>query len=547
MRVGPTRSGVTLACLCLVQPFFLLFHCRAADIPVAGSHAQAIQAAVAKARAGDVVRLAAGVYEIVAPIKLKSGLRFIGAGAKKTVLRFAGTQPGVLLDLSGCENVELAGFTLDAAGSPQAHQGIVASRARRLNIHHLTIRNFAAGSPWGPHGILFTGDSPTRAHGVTDSLIANCLFEDIAPDSPWGAAIRLAWGSSRNRILHNLIRNTGRGGILANDGSTDLVIRGNVISGSGGEGLGIEVWGGCDRAVIEDNRIDHWLSIGGCDFCAARRNVISDHSGTVKFIGIEGIGNYCVITDNLVDDGQQIGLSVSGPMPKNYFYWGYNQVRACVQWGAQLQGEEGGIAYHYFYRCIFTGTTVGRGNPAYPGDEGHGFRTNGNVRHLTMEECEFSQNGRHGIQLGGSGVDFLAFLGCRIMANKAAAVVGPGSYHTLGDAGTYTALEFINCRAEGNADNRLPEAKPFANPRPVADFRAPSLARVGQPVRFVSTSRAAHGAIAAVLWDFGDGPPSRTPTGGHIYDRPGQYRVTLIAWDEAGRAGRAEKLLRVLP
>ncbi|MCX7599644.1 MAG: right-handed parallel beta-helix repeat-containing protein, partial [Armatimonadetes bacterium] len=435
-------------------------------IAVSGNDSAAIQAAIDTAGPGDTIRLAAKAYLLSSPVTLKSRLRLLGAGRDKTALRFAGDSPGVLFDLSGCEGVELAGFTLDAAGNPKAHQGIYATRASRLNIHHLAIRNFVAGSPWGPHGILFSGENPTRAHGVTDSVIADCLFENIAPDSPWSAAIRLAWGSSRNRVLRNVIHNTGRGGILANDGSSDLVIRGNVISGSGGEGLGIEVWVGCDRAVIEDNHIDHWLSIGACDFCAVRRNVISDHSGVVKFIGIEGIGNWCVITDNVVDDGQQIGLSVSAPMPKNYFYWANNTVRACVQWGAQLQGEEGGIAYHYFYRCRFLGTTVGRGNPAYPGDEGHGFRTNGNVRHLTMEECEFSENAGYGLQLGGAGVDCLSFIACRIANNKAAAVVGPPDYHGPANPEAYTALEWTDCIAEGNADNHLPPEKPFATARP---------------------------------------------------------------------------------
>lgn len=520
---------------------------HAKAITVSGHDSGAVQAAIDAASTGDSVRLAAATYSLSAPIKLKSGVRLVGTGRGKTVLRFAGAEPGVLIDLSGCKDVELAGFTLDAAASPKVHQGIYATRARRLNIHHLTIRNFVAGSPWGPHGILFTGQSPTRAGGVTDSVIADCLFEDIAPDSPWGAAVRLAWGSSRNQVLRNVIRNTGRGGILANDGSTDLVIRGNVISGSGGEGLGIEVWGGCDRAVIEDNRLDHWLSIGGCDFCAVRRNVISDHSGVVKFIGIEGIGNWCVITDNVVDDGQQIGLSVSAPMPKNYFYWGNNTVRACIQWGAQLQGEEGGIACHYFYRCRFLGTTVGRGNPAYPGDEGHGFRTNGNVRHLTLEECEFTDNARYGVQLGGAGVDFLSFLACRIANNKGAGVVGPGAYHGPANPDAYTALEWANCTVEGNADDRLPPEKPFSSARPRASFDAPAVARVGQAVRFRDTSRTAEGSITAVLWDFGDGPPSNKRVATHVYDRPGEYRATLIVWDEAGRASRAEKLVRIVP
>jgi len=87
----------------------------------------------------------------------------------------------------------------------------------------------------------------------------------------WGAGIRLGHGSSRNRVEDNAISNTGRGGILCNDGSTDLVIRNNTVGGSGGEGLGIELWGGCHRSLVEDNQIDHWLSLDLSDYCAVRR------------------------------------------------------------------------------------------------------------------------------------------------------------------------------------------------------------------------------------------------------------------------------------
>ena len=128
----------------------------------------------------------------------------------------------------------------------------------------MAVRDLAAPAATGIH---FNGDNPTREHGCTDSRIENCVIENVAPDDAWGAGIRLSWGSSRNQIIGCKVRNTGRGGIFGNDGSHDLVIRRNTVTGSHGEKLGIEVWGGCDRCVIEDNRIDHWLSVGGRDWC----------------------------------------------------------------------------------------------------------------------------------------------------------------------------------------------------------------------------------------------------------------------------------------
>ncbi len=508
---------------------------HAGTLTVDGLDSAAIAAAIEKSAAGDTVHLPAGTYALTETLRPKSGTRLVGAGADKTILRFAGEKPAALLSLAGCEGVEVTGLALDGAGSANARQGITAYNARRLRLHHLTIRDLGSGG--GPIGIHFNGNNPTRKQGVTDSEIADCLIERIGVDDKWGAGIRMSWGSSRNRVLRNTIRDTGRGGIFGNDGSTDLVIQGNTVTGSRGTGLGIEVWGGCERALIEDNRVDHWLSLDSSGNSAVRRNVISASAGEYKLAGIELVAaNFCVFTDNLVDGGQQIGLSASNKPAKEYCFWRDCIFRGCCQWAAQLQGEAGGMGYQYFYRCKFEGTTVGKGKPAYPGYEGHGFRTNGSTHHLTLEECEFRDNGRYGIQLGGGGVDFLEFLRCRIEGNKGPAVA---------DLRDYTALEWTGCTVAGNGNNALPAAKPFPRPAPTAAFEAPAKARAGRPVHFAGTSKAAQGHIVKVLWDFGDGLPSTDADATHTYAKPGDYRVTLVVWDDAGRAARAERNLRV--
>ena len=513
-------------------------------IVVKGTTSEAIAAAVDRSEPGDTVSLPAGTFAITDAIRPKSGTRLIGAGQEKTVVRFTCEERRVLLTLSGCEDVEVAHLTLDGQSSPNATQGIVAGSARRLSLHHLTIRNLIKTKTWGPHGVLFSGRNPTKENGVTDSVIADCTLENIAVESKWGAGIRFAWGSSRNQVLRCAIRNTGRGGIFTNNGSTDTIIRGNFVTGSGGTGLGIEVHSGGDRSVIEDNRIDRWLSVGGCDFCSVRRNTIGPTAVGETFeegdrpgsYGIEMIGSYGIVTDNVVDDGIRLGLSVSSKQPKNYVYYGHNTIKRCIQWAVQLQGETGGIAYHYFYRCKFLGTTVKRGNPRYPGHEGHGFRTNGNVKHVVLEECECSNNARYGLQLGGKGVDCLSFVRCSIVNNGGSAVVGPPDY---------SALEWTDCTVEGNGRNELTPTKPFPHAAPTATFDCPATARAGEPVQFVSTSKAAHGEIAAVLWDFGDRVPVTDAQATHAYERPGEYRVTLVVWDASGRGARVGKLLRV--
>ncbi len=502
-----------------------------------GFDARAVAEAIDRAPPGTTVQLAAGTYELDEPIRLKSKIRLIGAGREKTTLVYRGATPAVLVLVVGCEDVELAHMTLDGKGSPWLQQGISGGDSRRLWLHHLTIRNLANIRTWGPHAILFSGHNPTMQRGVTDSRITDCEIENIGVGAEFGGGIRLAWGCVRNQVVGNTIRTTGRGGIFG-DHSAELVIRRNRVSGSGGEGLGIEIWGGCPRSLIEDNVVDHWISVDQGAQSAVRRNVIGTDDGTLKGYGIEIIARDIVVTDNIVNRGAHIGLSVSNTPVKNNVFWGYNTVRDCVQFGAQLQGETGGIARHYFYRCTFTGGVRGDSRARYPNDSGHGFRSNGDCRDLVFEDCVFDKNGGYGVQLGGPNVDRLTFLQCAITANGLAAVTGPSQC---------SALEFVACRSDGNRDDRLPEAKAFDTRAPTAAFRCPDTIYAGQTASFQCVSLAGANTIDERLWDFSDGIPEVTPVVDHVFEKAGQYRVTLIVWDSTGRGSRTERTIHVLP
>lgn len=497
----------------------------------------AIATALAQSQPGDTVRLRAGTYALTEPVRPRSGVKLVGAGQDQTTLVYTGDKASVLVNFHDCEDVELAHLAVDARQSPLVHQGISGGRSRKLWLHHLAIRNLASVETWGPHGILFSGHNPTCAGGVTDSKISDCRIENIGLQAKYGGGIRLAWGSDRNQVIGNTIQNTGRGGIFG-DHAAELVIRENRVSGSGGEGLGIEIWGLCPRSLIEDNTIDHWLSVDQGHQSAVRRNVIGTDDGSLKGYGIEIIARNVVVTDNTVQRGAHIGLSVSNQPVKTNVFWGYNTVRDCVQWGAQLQGDAGGIAHHYFYRCTIENTVRGDAHARYPQDSGHAFRTNGHCRQLVLEDCVFRNNGGYGVQLGGPQVDVLTLRHCTMTGNGAAAVTRPAEY---------TALEFVACQVQGNQTDTLPEAKLFPAPPPTAAFASPGLLRAGQPAVFACQSRSTGGQIVERLWDFNDGIPEVSDQPHHTFSQPGKYRVTLIVWDAAGRGARAEQSIEVLP
>lgn len=509
----------------------------AAIIRPIGFDSQALQAAFQRARPGDTVELRAGTYRLTDALRPVSGVRLIGSGQDKTLVIYVGTKMSAMAELDNCTNVEMAHMSFDGKLSPVVNQGIVATNSQRLWLHHLTIRNLANVKDFGPHAIYFTGDNPTMLRGVTDSKITDCKIENIGVGAEYGDGIRMAWGSVRNQVLNNTIHVTGRGGIFG-DHSEKLIIRNNKVSGSGGEGMGIEIWGGCPHSIIEDNEIDHRLSVDHSNQSAVRRNKIGTLDGSLKSYGIEVIARDVIVTDNTVWRGQRVGLNVSNTPVRNNVLWGYNSVSDCIQWGAQLQGETGGIAHHYFYRCQFANTVRGDPQATYPDVSGNGFRTNGNCKQVVFEDCAFRSNGGNGVELYGADVDQFTFVGCAIFANKLAAVTQPAQAMTQA---------FDKCRVLNNASNTLPAGKPFSTPAPVADFALPQTVRPGEPALFQDTSKPGSGAIVERIWDFNDGIPQLTAAAPHTFARPGRYRITLIVWDTAGRGARAEKMVDVIP
>jgi parallel beta-helix repeat protein len=501
----------------------------------------AIQKAINAASSGDTVYVPKGAYSIKHALQAKSHTAITGESQNGARILYAGTTQDAILRLNNITGVEVSRLTLDGNNNVNAIAGIFANQGGRHSLHDLTIQNLA-GAANGPIAIHFNGNR-SRV-GVTDSTIANNTITNIGVASAWGAGIRCSWGSSHNRIIGNTITNTGRGGILADNFSSDLVIQHNTVSGCGQKavGLGIEVWGGCDRALIEDNHIDHWLSIGMSDNCAIRRNTVQDLSEkVVAFIGLEFASGPLapttdtIFTDNIVDHGQQIGISISGPPAKNYVYWAYNTVQHMIDWAVQIQGETGGARCHYFYRNSFLDTNEKDSRAKYP-PGGNGFRFNGNSYGITLDSNRINANGGAGIQFS-STIDRISVVNNAITGNR-----GPAATAYPAAAAD---LEWTDNTVTGNGNNTQASSRGFHDKKPVASFTGPPVAHVNQPVAFNKTSHDPDGAIAHVLWDFGDGIPSHAGNPTHTYTRAGTYRVTLIVWDNGGRGARTESNLVV--
>lgn len=336
---------VAILCLCPV----LVFGADASSqisglIPNDGKDdSLVLNQALEVAKAGDVLRVPEGVFHISSKLVVPSGVTLKGAGSEKTCFVFASEKPLVFFQMSGVTNVEISHLTLDGLNNPKAQQGIVVGKSEKIFLHHLTIQNFVDTGKFGPHAIIISKTS--------DAVISDNLIRNLAPEDEWGAGIRVGDQSVRCVIERNIIDNTGRGGIFTNNGASDAIIRENVITRSGGLGFAIEVHSGSVRTVIEDNVVDHGLSIVSSN-CAVRRNLVTDADGRWKAYGIEGGGGPDgIITDNVIHYGQIMGISMSGGHTHRSF-WGYNQFICCSMWGMQIQGlsNEKNIHTHYFYK-----------------------------------------------------------------------------------------------------------------------------------------------------------------------------------------------------
>ena len=496
----------------------------------AASNSASLQAAITRAAVGDSVRIAAGTFSIANSVRLKSGVDLVGISTAKSILTASFNRLQPMVTGSGISRVGLHGFTLDGHGDASVTQGIQLEKSEALIIHDLTIMNLPgsdrADAPLGPHAIDCTS-------AVSKSTFDSITCKSIGIGRTWGGGIRLSWKSSGNLVTHCVIADTGRGGIFCNDGSTDNVISANVVTGSGGVGLGIEVQN-CDRSLIEQNSIDHWLSVDNSSTSAVRGNQINAADNTYKLCGIEIVDSHdVVVSNNSVTGGAKVNLSISGPKPKTRMLFSNNLFESATTWGTQIEGDAGGATQLYFASNRFIKTRTGP-SPLYA-NQGHGVRLNGNCSAIVFDENEIAHNAGVGIQLTGENVSQLGFYGNSILDNESGAIDGDAIPH----------LSWIGNRV-------LP-----ANGAKLWEQASDSIKATAGTVQLSAKSVAVGDAIAASanfpngfhptvwLWDLGRGLPVTTAAVNYAYDQAGTFRVTAIGWDSSGHAGRATSTVSV--
>lgn len=524
----------------------------------AGSDLSAFQQAINAASAGDRVIIPAGTFQISSAIVPKQGVAIVGAGREQSVVEFIGTSNSPLVRINGNSqnDIELTGFTLDGKNSDRATHGILAEFSSGHHIHQMGFRDFVETSDFGSHAIHLRND-------VDNTLIEANHFRNIGLNDNFGSAIRMSRGSAFNTIRNNDISGTGRGGVFAEIGATDNVIRGNTIMQSGlfdgdsGAGLGIELWNGSGRTIVEDNVLDHWLSVDRSDLVAVRRNtVVSNDGGPVKFTQFELAGGADnIFTDNQIGAGGKIGFSISAvsdPIAAGGFgstnveriFIGRNTFAEGANQNVQFNSGQSSIRQIYLYdNQLIDGDDIqASSNDGTPS----GLRIIGsNVKQFVLEGNTISNNANNGIRMffnsstAPDGIDKFTYIDNNIENNDGPAF--SGSYRL-----SNVEFDASNVVAD-NANNFRPFSAGFANAAPDVSLIASGTFNVGEEIDFGFTySDDSSTAPSEVLWDFDFGLPVIDFMPTYTYDQAGDYNVTLIAWDDDGRAARSTMLISIV-
>lgn len=510
----------------------------------------AIQKAINEAPDGGTVYLPKGVYDI-STLHIRKPVKLLGKSKEDTILRFDGSA-GIdeIIRMDGVDGAQITGLTIDGQDGKLLLYGINCTGSKHLLIHDIVLKNLG----YGQFGVYFNGSPDTP--GATDSEISGCVIENIGnkvdPQDDGsllqGAGIAFRWRSSRNRALNNTITNMGRNGIVANETSTDLIIRGNKIDQTARfDGMGVELVGYCGRSVVEDNVMDRWLSISVfSDYTAVRRNTVhSDDPGRIGWCALEALGENLIFTDNICEGNEETGVSMTDSDQFNYSYFGYNSLRdylvsSCMVSGQEDSEKSGNI---YFYNDVFAAARTGDPLSDAPGNDGHGIRIE-NTHNITFDTCTIEGNQGAGVLFGSAGLSNISFINCKILNNEGNAfLVNPDPEEEMPRGFVPEGFEFVEGEVQGNGDDAVPTGNGFETESPVAIIDCLDEGVVGHWITFESQSTSEGGDIAHVLWDFNDGIPSSNALDSHAYGKAGTYRVTLIVWDEMGRSAMAEKTI----
>ncbi|HTB18801.1 MAG TPA: right-handed parallel beta-helix repeat-containing protein [Bryobacteraceae bacterium] len=283
----PVRTGIAFCALALAVACQPMFSATLCVNPTGATGCQAtIGAAVAAAKSGDVIQVAAGTYK--EDVTISSTLSLIGAGSATTIIDATGLANGINIDgsaaapMSGVSGVVVSGFTVENAN----FQGILVQNASWVTVSNNQVLN--------NNKALVPSEAGSSCPGLPAALAAGEAFD-------CGEGINLT-GVDHSVVANNVVQHNSGGMLISDDtGAThDNVISGNLVSDNG----------------------------YACGITMASHSGMSVYHNTVS--GNQSLRNGLL----LFGEGAGVGIYAAGPGMKNYS----NQVINNVIMGNGLPG-----------------------------------------------------------------------------------------------------------------------------------------------------------------------------------------------------------------
>ena len=290
-------------------------------------------------KAGDTLRIRRGS-------QFQGSLRIEAVGAEdhRTVIEAFGQGPPPVIDASGflagvhilnCHHVVVKDLEITADGGrprdgadARKRYGVYVQTTQGHTTGHITLKNLFIHDIYPVTGSSLGGRNPTSYHGTAIGIYGvyeaenpstNFLVEDCRIERTGYKAIDLKQ-IQQVQVLGNRMKDIG-GPAIQPGRVDDLIVRGNVVDGSGsyvdprmhGRGSGIWPWT-CNRILIEKNRFMH--ARGRADSCGihidfncwdvvVQYNLSYDNEG--GFVEILGNNHNCAYRYNVsINDGSRV-------------------------------------------------------------------------------------------------------------------------------------------------------------------------------------------------------------------------------------------------
>lgn len=296
---------MTPRCLCIIA-ILLAPELQGATLKVPSSKYKTIQAAVADAKPGDVIKISKGVYRQSVVIKNKDNIEV--KAAKGAVIDADGADEG--LSIINCTGIMVKKLAVRNAD----RDGVLVESSSDITLKNMNV------TAVGNHCIRF--------RGVTDSLVEKCKVSHTEHDGihiegdavvvsnnvvqhVLGDGIGIA--GSNNTMVDNNLFDIGDDGCQVGDDILPTqfnLVMGNVVKkiGSTVGSNGIKVTTASDTTVMDNdvnNAGDVGISVEFSDDCVVQGNLVRNSGGSGIFLDLS-VGT--MLSQNTVENSAKDGI-----------------------------------------------------------------------------------------------------------------------------------------------------------------------------------------------------------------------------------------------